>query len=693
MNGASKPPPPVAAAKPHLSPQGDPYAWLRAKNWQDVIRDPSVLDSEIRTYLDAENAYTNRTLAPLNALADTLVGEMRARIREDDSSVPVPVDEYRYYLRYNDGGQHPLYCRTKGDDGAEEVLLDADAESAGEAFYRVSMFIVSDDHTRFAYGVDLTGGENYRLRVRDAATGSLIEDAIGGLSGDLRIANDNRTIFYVRRDDNHRPRWVYCHVIGADPKNDTLVYEEPDQGFYLSLGRTESRRYITVNCAAHDDTSEVRLIDADAPTRPPVLVAPRDPGVSYSVYHRAEQLVIVTNADGAEDFKIVTCPVATPGRTHWCDLVPHRPGRLILSLNVFADYIVRLERIDALPRLVVHAVADSREDTIAFDEAAYDLSLFHEMPHDAAVMRFSYSSMTTPLTVYDHDLATGARTMRKRQDVPSGHDPADYVTERLMAPTADGERVPISLLYRKGTPRDGSAPLLLYGYGSYGISIPAAFQTNRLSLADRGFVYAIAHIRGGMEKGYGWYRSGKLHNKKNTFDDFIASAEYLIDRRYTAAGNIAAHGGSAGGLLMGAVVNMRPDLFGAVVADVPFVDVLTTILDDSLPLTPPEWVEWGNPIEDEEAREYIASYSPYDNVAAQDYPAMLVTGGVSDPRVTYWEPAKWVAKLRATKTDTNPLLLHINMDAGHGGKAGRFARLDEIGRMYAFILWALDRRT
>jgi oligopeptidase B len=690
VNGAAKTSPPVAAAKP--DPSGnDPYAWLRAANWQEVIRDPSVLDPEIRAYLDAENAYTNRSLAPLDALADALVGEMRARIKEDDSSVPVPVDDYQYYVRYNDGGQHPLYCRTRGDDGAEEILLDADAEAADEAFYRVSMFIVSNDHTWFAYGVDLTGGENYRLRVRDSATGALIEDAVGGLSGDLRIANDNATLFYVRRDDNHRPRWVYRHRVGADPTTDVLVYEEPDQGFYLSLGRTESRRYITVNCAAHDDTSEVRLIDADAPDLSPVLVAPREPGVSYSVYNRADQLVIVTNADGAEDFKVVTCPAATPGRDHWRDLVPHRPGRLILSLNVFADYIVRLERIDALPRLVVRTVADGSEDTIAFDEPAYDLSLSHEMPHDGTVMRFSYSSMTTPLTVYDTDLTTGGRTMRKRQEVPSGHDPVDYVTERLMAQTADGEQVPISLLYKKSTARDGSAPLLLYGYGSYGISIPAAFQSNRLSLVDRGFVYAIAHIRGGMEKGYDWYRSGKLHNKKNTFADFIVCAEHLIAQRYTAAGNIAAHGGSAGGLLMGAVVNMRPDLFGAVVADVPFVDVLTTILDDSLPLTPPEWVEWGNPIEDEEARAYIASYSPYDNVTAQAYPAMLVTGGVSDPRVTYWEPAKWVAKLRATKTDTNPLLLHINMDAGHGGKAGRFARLDEIGRMYAFILWALGR--
>ncbi|MDA0368301.1 MAG: S9 family peptidase [Proteobacteria bacterium] len=689
MNIADTPTPPIAARKD--SGTDDPYAWLRADNWQDVIRDPAVLDPEIRAYLVAENAYTERALAPVRDLASALVGEMRARIKEDDASVPVPVDDFRYFVRYEQGGQHPLYCRTKGDDGPEEILLDADDESAGEAFYRVATWVISADHKRYAYTVDLAGGEDYRLRVRSSATGALIEDTLNGLSGDLMIANDSETIFYVRRDDNHRPRWVYRHRIGDDGQNDVMVYEEPDKGFYVSLGRTESRKYITIDCAAHDDTAEVRLIDADAPHQPPVLVAPRDTGVSYSVYHRVDELVIVTNADGAEDFKIVTCPVATPTRAHWRDLVPHKPGRLILGLNVFADYIVRLERVDALPRLVVRTVADGAESAIAFDEPAYDLSQSHEMPHGGSVLRFSYSSMTTPQTVYDYDLATGARTLRKRQEVPSGHDAADYVTERLMAQTEDGEQVPISLLYKKGTPRDGSAPLLLYGYGSYGISMPASFQSNRLSLMDRGFVYAIAHIRGGMEKGYGWYRSGKLHNKKNTFADFIASAEHLIAQGYTSKGKIAAHGGSAGGLLMGAVVNMRPDLFGAVVADVPFVDVLATILDDSLPLTPPEWVEWGNPIEDAEARAYIASYSPYDNVTAQAYPAMLVTGGVSDPRVTYWEPAKWVAKLRATKTDTNALLLNINMDTGHGGKAGRFARLDEIGRMYAFILWALGR--
>ncbi len=679
--------PPVAARKTNAT--DDPYAWLRADNWQEVLRDPSVLDPEIRAYLEAENAYTDAVLAPLADLQAELVREMRARIKEDDATVPIPIGDWRYYQRYREGGQHPVYCRTRGDEGPEEVLLDADKEAEGATFYRISMWLIAADHTRYAYAVDLTGSEDYALRVRDCATGALIDDNLAQTAGDFRVANDSNTLFYIRRDDNHRPRWVYRHVIGEDAADDVLVYEESDSGFYLSLGRTESRRYITIDSSAHDNTTEVRLIDADAPDTDPVLVAPRDTGVSYSVSHRADQLVIVTNADDAEDFKIVTCPVATPGRAHWRDLVPHQAGRLILGVSVFSETIVRLERIDALPRLIVRTVADGREETIAFDEPAYDLSLSHDMPHDQGVMRFTYSSMTTPATVYDYDLATGTRTRRKRQEVPSGHDPADYVTERLTATAPDGEQVPISLLAHKDTPRDGTAPLLLYGYGSYGISIPAGFNTNRLSLVDRGIVYAIAHIRGGMEKGYGWYRAGKLGTKKNTFTDFIACAEHLIAGKYTAAGHIAAHGGSAGGMLMGAVVNMRPDLFGAVVADVPFVDVLTTICDDTLPLTPPEWVEWGNPITDEAARAYIASYSPYDNVAAQGYPAMLVTGGVSDPRVTYWEPAKWVAKLRATKTDTHPLLLHINMDAGHAGKAGRFDRLDEVGRMYAFVLWAL----
>lgn len=689
MNNNKKTPP--VAARKNTGAEDDPYAWLRAENWQEVLRDPSMLDPEIRAYLDAENAYTDAVMAPLDDLRTKLVREIRGRIKEDDASVPVPIGDWRYYLRYREGGQHPIYCRTHGDDGPEEVLLDADKEAAGAAFYRISMWLITADHTRYAYAVDLTGSEDYALRVRDCATGALIDDGLARTAGDFRIANDSKTVFYVRRDDNHRPRWVYRHVIGEDPATDVLVYEEQDAGFHLSLGRTESRKYLLIYCTAHDDTAEVRLIDADAPQTDPILVAPRDTGVAYSVHHRGDELVIHTNADGAEDYKLVTAPVATPGRAQWRDLVPHRPGHFIVGPIVFADYVVRVERVDALPRLIVRRMSDGAESTVAFDEPAYDLYLWAEMPHDGTVMRFSYASMTTPSTVYDYDLATGERTWRKQDEVPSGHDPADYVTERLMATAPDGEQVPISLLYKKDTPRDGSAPLLLYGYGSYGISIPASFNVNRLSLVDRGIVYAIAHIRGGLEKGYSWHRAGKLHHKKNTFTDFIACAEHLIAQRYTSKGRIAAHGGSAGGMLMGAVANMRPDLFGAIVADVPFVDVLTTICDDTLPLTPPEWVEWGNPITDDTARAYIASYSPYDNVTAQDYPAMLITGGVSDPRVTYWEPAKWVAKLRAAKTDNNPLLMHINMDAGHGGKAGRFDRLDEVGRMYAFILWALRK--
>lgn len=689
MNVGRNAKPPVAAKKGDAD--GDPYAWLRDPNWQQVIRDPSVLDPEIRAYLEAENAYSDAALAPLADLRNSLKKEMRARIKEDDLTVPLPVDAYRYYVRYTQGGQHPIFCRTKGDEGAEQVLFDADAEAEGQAFFKVGLWLASPGHGLFAYTVDLAGGEHHRLRVCDAASGAVIEDALDGLRADFQWANDDSTLFYVRMDDQHRPRFVYRHTVGDDPAKDVCVYEETDPGFYVWLGKTESRRFIVIGTASHSETGDIRLIEADAPHESPRALPPREEGVQYGAQDLGDAFYMLTNADGAEDFKIAAAPVADPVRANWRDVVAHRPGRLILDLAVFRHHLVRLERVDALPRLVVRRIDDGDEHTIAFDEPAYDLSIVHGMPHDGAVVRFSYSSPKTPPSVFDYDLESRTRTLRKRTEVPSGHNPDDYVVERLIAPAADGEEVPVTVLYNKTTPRDDTAPLWLYGYGSYGLSMPASFQTNRLSLVDRGFVFAIAHIRGGKEKGQAWYRAGKLLNKKNTFSDFVACAEHLVKENYTSAGRIAAHGGSAGGLLMGAVVNMRPDLFGAVVADVPFVDVLATIMDDTLPLTPPEWVEWGNPIKDETVRDYMRSYSPYDNVVAQDYPAMLVTGGVSDPRVTYWEPAKWVAKLRATKTDDNPLLMHINMEAGHAGKSGRFDRLDEIARMYAFVLSVMGR--
>ncbi len=669
----------------------DPYAWMKDPQWQEVMRTPDILDPRIRTYLESENDYTKAKLQTTEALQEKLFEEFKSRIKEDDSSVPDPDGDYAYYRRYVTGGQHPIFCRRPtADESAEQVLLHGDEEAEGHAYFSVAACHHSNDHALLAYAVDLNGSEIYTIKVKDLSTGTMLPDEIPNAHGALVWANDNRTLLYTVLDDNHRPAQVYRHRIGTDVADDVLVYEEPDAGFFVSIGETESGRFLMIDSHDHE-TSEVRLIDADKPDSEPIVVEPRKPQVEYTVTHHGDRLVILTNADDAEDFKLVTAPVDKPGRANWTDLVPHAAGRLIVSVEMFAEYLVRLERENGLPRIVIRKMADGNEHEIAFEEEAYSLGLLGRLEYETPSLRFIYSSMTTPEQTFDYDMGTGERLLRKEQEVPSGHSPSDYVTRRTFATSHDGERIPVSLLYRKDTRIDGTAPVLLYGYGSYGHAIPASFGTTRFSLVDRGFIYAIAHIRGGMEGGYRWYRTGKRLQKKNTFLDFIAAGEQLIEEGYSARGEIACHGGSAGGMLMGAVVNMRPDLFKASVAEVPFVDVLNTMCDDNLPLTPPEWPEWGNPIEDEEAYRYIKSYSPYDNVEAKDYPNILVTAGLTDPRVTYWEPAKWVAKLRATKTDDNLLLLRTNMDAGHGGAAGRFDRLKETAMVYAFLLLVFGR--
>ena len=669
----------------------DPHAWLRADNWREVMRDPALLAPDIRAWLEAENAGAEAWLAPHAALRTQLVKEMRGRIKEDDSSVPSTDGPFAYFTRFREGGQHPLICRRPaGAIAGETVLLDGDALAEGKAYFQFGDAQQSPDHRLFAWTTDEAGSEYYTLRIRDIEAGTDLPDLVTETTGDVLWSADGAYLFYIRRDAEHRPSFVYRHRLGADPAQDVLVYEEPDKGFFVSLGRTQSRRFGLISCGDHD-TSEVWLLDLDAPLEEPVRVAPREAGLRYGVEHHpaldgVESLVIETNADGAEDFKIVTAPLATPGRAHWRDLVPHKPGRLLLSATVLRGHLVRLEREDGLPRLVVRTLADGTEHAVAFAEEAYSLGFDPGHGFDKTEIRFTYSSMTTPAEVWDYDVASRARTLRKRQEVPSGHDPKRYVTRRLMAPAADGELVPVSLLFAADTPLDGSAPCLLYGYGAYGMSMPSGFSTARLSLVDRGFVFAIAHIRGGTEKGWRWYREGKLARKTNTFSDFIAAGEHLVAEKIVAPDRIVAHGGSAGGMLMGAVANMRPDLFAGIVAEVPFVDVLNTMLDDTLPLTPPEWPEWGNPIMDAEAFATIRAYSPYDNVAAQDYPALFALAGLTDPRVTYWEPAKWVAQLRALKTDTRPLLLRTNMEAGHGGASGRFDRLEETAMIFAFAL-------
>ena len=688
---ASDAKPPVAPRRPvtatlHGNVREDDYAWLKDPDWQRVMREPDALDPEIRAYLEAENAHTDSFLAPYAALRKTLYAEMRGRMKEDEASVPAPDGAWSYYIRHVEGGEHPLYCRTpRDDDAAEELLLDGNREAEGEAYFEVEECEHSTDHRRLAYTLDTNGSERYRLFVRDIATGAVIGGPIEDAHGDLAWAADGETLFYTVLDENHRPWQVRRHRVGDDAAADPVVYEEADPGFFVDLDKTESGRFVTIS--AHDHTtSEVHLIEAAAPEAPPRLVAPRERGVKYSVAHRGDRLYILTNADGATDFKIVTAAVDAPEREAWQDWLPHEPGTYVLSQLLFAGHHVRRERVGGLPRIVVTDLASDAAHTLAFEEEAYDLSLSPGYEFETATLRFVYSSMTTPWQTFDYDMRARTRTLRKTQEVPSGHDPADYVTRRLTALGDDGAAVPVSLLHRRTTALDGTAPLLLYGYGAYGHAIPAAFSTNRLSLVDRGFVYAIAHVRGGSDCGYGWYLDGKLAKKTNTFADFIAAAQHLVAEGYTAKGRIAAHGGSAGGMLMGAVANMQPDLFASIVAEVPFVDVLNTMCDADLPLTPPEWPEWGNPVADEEAWRTIASYAPYENVEARDYPAIFATAGLTDPRVTYWEPAKWVAKLRRLKTDGEPLLLHTNMEAGHGGASGRFRRLEEVAMVYAFVL-------
>ena len=681
--------PPRAPRRPLTSIQHgiarvDDYAWLRAENWQAVMRDPGALAPDIRAQLEAENAYTLGLMADTEELQQQLFTEMKERIKEDDSSVPAPDGSFSYYTRFVTGGQHPLFCRLPRDGGDEQILIDGNALAKDHAYFRISNVAHSPDHRLIAYAVDTKGSEFSTVHVVEAATSAVIDSHIADNNGNFEWASDSRTLLYVWLDDEHRPRKVLSHAIGADGQ-DALVHEQPDPAYFLGLSETQSRRYLLLNASDHE-TAEIRLVETKDLSAAPRLVSAREPEHDYSVEHHDDRLIILTNSDGAEDYRIVEAPIETPGREHWREIEPHRPGRLILEIVAFKHHLVRLEREDGLPRIVIRRFADGAEHEIAFAEETYALGISPGYEYDTTTLRFTYSSMTTPAQVFDYDMEKRERTLRKTQVIPSGHDPANYVTRRVMAPARDGETVPATLLYRKETKLDGSAPLLLYGYGAYGMTIPASFSTSALSLVDRGFIYAIAHVRGGQDKGYRWYKDGKREKKVNTFTDFIAVGEFLAREKFTPHGRIVAHGGSAGGMLMGAIANMSPDLFLGVIAEVPFVDVLTTMLDTSLPLTPPEWPEWGNPIESAEAYRTIAAYSPYDNVRAQAYPHILALAGLTDPRVTYWEPAKWVARLRELKTDDHLLLLRTNMEAGHAGASGRFERMKEVALAYAFAL-------
>jgi oligopeptidase B len=664
----------------------DEYAWMKDDHWQAVLRDPSKVKAEVREHLTAENAYVAAVLAETEDLQAKLFAEMRGRIKEDDATVPAPDGAFEYFARYELGAQHPRHVRRPRLGGPEALLLDEDARAKEHAYFSVAHASHSPDHRLYAWAEDVQGSEFYRILVRDLGSGDILPGAIESASGDFAFSADSAWLYWIWRDANARPSKVMRRpAMGGE---DIVIYDEPDEGMFLGVGLTADRSCLIIQ-AQNQETSEAWLVPSADPTAAPVVAEPRRDGVRYGLERWKGRWLVRTNDDGAVDFKVMASDEAVPRRAGWRDWIGHQPGRLIVGLAPYENHLVRLERENACDRLTV-TDASGDEHTVAFDEEAYALSIDAGHEYATPVTRFIYQSPTTPRQWFDYDMATRQRTLRKTQEIPSGHDPGRYRARRLYARAGDGAEIPITILMLKDAPLDGSAPLLLYGYGAYGIPQEPAFSIRALSLVDRGWIWASAHIRGGSDKGWGWFLDGRKFKKKNSFTDFIACAEHLIEAGYGQAGRIAAYGGSAGGMLVGAVANMRPDLWGAVIAAVPFVDVLNTMSDDSLPLTPPEWPEWGNPLKDPEAYDYIASYSPYDNVAAKPYPAILATGGLTDPRVTWWEPEKWIARLRDMTTSAEPVLLKVNLEAGHGGASGRFDFLKEIALDYAFAIWAVQ---
>lgn len=677
--------PPIARIIPHETRHHDDvhidhYFWLRDRN-----------DSNVLAYLEAENAYVEAALADTKALQEQLYAEMRGRIKETDLSVPEQRDDYFYYSRMAEGKQYPLFCRKHGSlDAAEEVLLDQNELAEGQAYCRIGAYKVSPNHQLLAYSVDITGAETYTLHVKDLASRHVLPDQVPNTYYGLEWANDNQTLFYTLLDGAMRPYKAFRHTLGTPVEQDVLVHHETDEAFFVEIAKTRSQRFLLINLESAT-TSEVRYTPADQPTVPFEPIQPRQHELEYAVEHHGERWLIVTN-DQAKNFKLVEAPLASPGKTYWRDVVAHRPDVKLDAVDAFERHIVVYERAQGLQQIWISDSDGNNVRYVSFPEPVYMFRPGTNPEFGSSVLRFTYSSLVTPTSVIDYDMDAGTWIVRKQDEIPSGYDPSLYESERVFAIASDGTHIPISLVYKKGLVRDGRNPVLLYGYGSYGFSFDPAFSANHLSLIDRGFIRAIAHIRGGGELGREWYEQGKLLHKRNTFTDFIACAEHLIAMGYTSSDYLAISGRSAGGLLMGAVVTMRPDLWKAVTMHVPFVDVINTMSDPTLPLTVIEYEEWGNP-SDKTFYDYMLSYSPYDHVVARAYPHMLVTAGLNDPRVSYWEPAKWVAKLRALKTDNNLLLLNTNTDAGHGGASGRYDYLREIALEYAFLLKVIGTRS
>ena len=674
----------------------DHYAWLRDRD------DPSVV-----AHLEAENAWTAQVMAPTADLQERIFREIKSRILETDLSVPTRDGDWWWFSRTAEGAQYAVHCRVPAEPGpltlatappplepgvplpGEQVVLDENALAGDSDYFALGVFDATPSHRLLAYATDHDGSERYRLRFRDLDTGDDLPEVIPDVTYGSAWANDERTFFYVRPDEAMRPFQLWRHRLGSAPDSDELVYTETDERFFLSVGRTKDDRFIELHLGSKV-TDEVRVLATDDPDGEFRVIAPREQGVEYSVEHHGDRFVILTNVDGAENFCVMTAPDTDPGRDRWEVLVAHDPDVKISGLDVLADHLVLFERADGLRRIRVRRLSDGETWALDTPEAVGTPGGGANPTFDTSVLRFSYTSMVTPSSVFDVDLATGERVLRKQQPVLGGYDPDRYVTERVWAVADDGERIPMSLVSRRDRPRDGSAPALLYGYGSYEHSIDPGFSSLRMSLLDRGFLFAIAHVRGGGEMGRRWYTAGKELAKANTFTDFVACARHLVAEGWTSPERLGARGGSAGGLLMGAVTNLAPDAFGAVVAEVPFVDALNTILDPSLPLTVTEWEEWGNPLADPAIYAAMKGYAPYENVReGVDYPALLVTAGLNDPRVSYWEPAKWVARLREVGVPADRVLLKTEMGAGHQGPSGRYDAWRDEALVHAFLIRAL----
>ncbi len=672
------PAPPVAKVIPKVDTLNgeirvDNYYWLREKSNPEVIK-----------YLEDENNYTKAIMQHTEKFQQNLYKEMLGRIKETDLTVPAREGDYYYYSSTEEGKQYRIYCRKKGNlEAAEEILVDVNKLAVGHEYCALASLLVSPNQQLLAYTVDTTGGETYTLFIKDLNTGELLKDTIPDMSGSLEWANDNKTIYYSTLDETKRPYKLFRHTLGSNPKDDELIYHEKDQAYYLNISKTRSKAYLLMTLGSNT-TTEVRYLKADNPAGEFKVIHPRQHEMEYYVSHHGDKFYICTN-DNAKNFKLMETSVSNPSQKNWKEVIPHRDSVKIDGVDAFKNHMVVYEREKGLKQMRVVVFTNNQSHYVEFPEPAYTFWPGDNREYNTSLLRFTYMSLITPRSVYDYSMDTKTRDLKKQYEVLGGYDLNQYQSERVFATASDGTEIPISMVYKKGVVKNGSNPLYLYGYGAYGMSMDAGFSSNRLSMLDRGFIFAIAHIRGGGEMGRYWYDQGKLLNKKNTFTDFIACAEYLINENYTSSDKLVISGASAGGLLIGAMVNMRPDLFKAAIANVPFVDVINTMLDSSLPLTVTEYEEWGNP-HDKKYYDYIKSYSPYDNVEAKNYPNMLITGGLNDSRVKYWEPAKMTAKLRALKTDNNILLLKTKMTAGHGGASGRYDYLKDVALRYAFIL-------